>query len=127
MRVLVCGGRDYEDLHEDGRNAVFVALSDIHAVTPIAFVMQGGAKGADRSAREWAATNNVPGQTYHADWSTFGRAAGPIRNRRMLANGNPDLVVAFAGGRGTADMVRLARNADIKVIVVPSRPLSEGR
>jgi hypothetical protein len=43
------------------------------------------------------------------EWlSLAGPAAGPIRNQRMLDWG-PDLVVAFAGGKGTADMVRRAR------------------
>ena len=38
-----------------------------------------------------------------------GNAAGPIRNQRMLDHGKPDIVVAFPGGSGTADMVKLSR------------------
>jgi hypothetical protein len=44
--------------------------------------------------------------------------AGPIRNQRMLVEGKPDLVVAFPGGKGTAGMVTLARNAGVDVIMV---------
>jgi hypothetical protein len=50
-----------------------------------------------------------------ADWRKYGAAAGPIRNQRML-EGPPDIVVAFAGGKGTADMVQRARAAGIAVI-----------
>jgi hypothetical protein len=50
-----------------------------------------------------------------ADWHWHGRAAGPIRNQKMLDWG-PDLVVAFAGGDGTACMMRLARAAGVEVI-----------
>jgi hypothetical protein len=49
------------------------------------------------------------------DWKRHGPAAGPMRNQRMLDWG-PDLVVAFAGGKGTADMVRRARAAGVDVI-----------
>lgn len=36
----------------------------------------------------------------------------------MLDLAKPDVVVAFKGGRGTADMVRRAREAGVKVIEV---------
>lgn len=36
----------------------------------------------------------------------------------MLTEGNPDLVVAFKGEKGTANMVDQARRAGIKVIEV---------
>src|SRR5216684_4086692 len=68
----------------------------------------GGATGADQFAMEWAATKpEIKRYVCHADWETHGRAAGPIRNEKMLT-WKPDLVVAFPGGVGTADMVRRA-------------------
>jgi hypothetical protein len=36
----------------------------------------------------------------------------------MLGQGHPDLVVAFPGGRGTADMVRRANAAGVRVMEV---------
>jgi beta-phosphoglucomutase-like phosphatase (HAD superfamily) len=54
-------------------------------------------------------------------WSTRRKGAGPQRNAAMLAL-EPDEVIAFhediAASRGTADMVRRARKAGIKVRVV---------
>ena len=67
------------------------------------------ARGADRFAQEWANANGVAWIVYDANWTKHGRAAGPIRNQQMLDEGRPTLVVAFPGGRGTADMVRRAR------------------
>ena len=55
---------------------------------------------------------------YMADWDGLGRKAGPIRNQRMLDDGKPDLGIAFPGGRGTADMVRRAREAGVETIQV---------
>jgi UDP-N-acetylmuramoylalanine-D-glutamate ligase len=38
-----------------------------------------------------------------------------MRNKWMLTDGKPDLVIAFPGGRGTASMVNLARAAGVPV------------
>jgi hypothetical protein len=111
MRLLVCGGRDYTD----GATA-FALLDRIHAMRPITCVIQGDARGADTLARHWACSHSVPHEDYPADWRTHGKAAGHIRNAQMLAEGRPDKVVAFPGGRGTADMVRKARAAGLNVL-----------
>jgi hypothetical protein len=42
------------------------------------------------------------------DWKTHGKAGGPIRNQMMLDDYKPQVVIAFPGGSGTADMVRRA-------------------
>lgn len=81
-------------------------------------IIHGGARGADSLAAYWAAHSGVPFETYQADWKQHGRGAGPIRNKRMLSEGKPDLVVAFPGGSGTAHMVRIAREAGVKVMEV---------
>lgn len=110
MNVLVCGGRAFED-----RDKVVSVLDEIHASTPIKCVIHGGAKGADALADYWA-TLHAPMRIVMvpADWSAYGRAAGPLRNARML-EWNPDLVIAFPGGRGTEDMVRKAEASGVPV------------
>ena len=112
LRVLVCGGRDYDDL-----GAVWGQLDAFHALKgPITAVIHGGARGADLLAAQWAIRSEVPHIEFKAAWGTYGTAAGPLRNKRMLDEGKPDLVIAFPGGRGTANMVRQARAADVEVI-----------
>lgn len=106
MRILVCGGRDYDD-----QRRVFAVLD---ALAP-ALVIQGGARGADLHARAWATARGKPCATFDAPWAALGRGAGPIRNGWMLEFGHPDLVVAFPGGKGTADMVSQAQRAGIQV------------
>lgn len=107
-RVLVCGGRDFP-----GYWTVFEALDGQHKAAPITLLIEGGALGADRFGRRWAQERGVPFQTFPADWTRDGKAAGPIRNRRMLVEGQPDLVIAFPGGKGTASMVALSRKAGV--------------
>lgn len=109
-RILVCGGRDYSD-----RAAVGRALSAIQRKHGIAIIIQGAARGADMLAAEWGWERGVSVGSYPANWERDGKRAGPIRNQRMLDEGKPDAVVAFPGGRGTADMVRRATEAGVPV------------
>lgn len=80
-------------------------------------IIQGGAKGADFLAKCWAKEKAVPCEEYPADWS-LGKQAGIIRNKRMLEEGKPDLVLAFPGGKGTANMIWQAVDAGIEVYIV---------
>lgn len=115
MKVLVCGGRDYDD-----KAVVYAMLDRIHVEHPISLVIDGGANGADLLARSWGWDRDVKRRTFPAKWKEHGKAAGPIRNAQMLSEGEPDLVVAFPGGRGTANMVSLARGSGVKVIEIPA-------
>jgi len=112
MKVLVCGGRDFNDAMTLGS-----WLGGIHKNHgPITLLIEGGARGADRMAREFAKWQGIPVRTFPADWDAHGNAAGPIRNRQMLDEGKSDLVVAFEGGRGTANMVQQAEAAGVRVL-----------
>ena len=111
MRVLVCGGRNFDDSLTLGS-----WLGGIHKDHRIDVIIEGGARGADFMARKFAEWAGIKVLSFPADWDKHGRAAGPLRNQRMLDEGKPDLVVAFAGGRGTADMVNRARQAGVRVL-----------
>jgi hypothetical protein len=133
MRLLVCGGRSYGRV-PDGcppdqiRSHAEVAarqsfllretLDVIHQATPIAVVIHGAAAGADAHADSWARLKGISVEPYKANWRTHGAKAGPIRNQQMLDAGKPDMVVAFPGGRGTADMVKRAKAAGIRLMEV---------
>jgi SLOG family YspA-like protein len=110
MRVLVCGGRYYSD-----REALEKYLDALHSESPISLVIDGGASGADTLANQWAVERHIRAASFPADWRKHGKAAGPIRNQQMLDEGKPDVVVAFPGGRGTADMVARAKRAGVPV------------
>jgi UDP-N-acetylglucosamine:LPS N-acetylglucosamine transferase len=113
VRIIVCGGRRYED-----DVIVDAVLDRLHRKTPVTLLIHGGATGADALARSWAMHRGVLTDTYPAAWKTHGLAAGSIRNAWMLREGRPELVVAFPGGPGTADMLRQTRQAGCPVVVV---------
>jgi len=113
--ILVCGGRAFAD-----RENLTAVLDRLREDCPALRVMHGGGFGADALAGAWAALRGVPCDVYPADWRK-GRRAGPMRNERMLARlrlETAPLVVAFPGGRGTADMVRRAKAAGVNVLEV---------
>ena len=114
MKVLVCGGRDYNDYgHLKRVMSNFVASRGIDKEE--IHIIHGGALGADSMAEFWANENGIKTLVFQADWTQHGKAAGPIRNRQML-NVGPDIVIAFPGGPGTENMIELAKEAGIKVI-----------
>jgi hypothetical protein len=95
MKLLVCGGRDFDDAP-----LLFRTLDDLHREHRFTDMMQGGVRGAVALAKDWAMTHpDIVRFEYKADWKKYGPAAGPIRNQKMPDWG-PDLVVAFAGGEG---------------------------
>ena len=109
VKLIVCGGRDWRDA-----GAVDCVLTVAHERRHIALLITGGAKGADSLAARWAHANFVPYLTMPANWDAHGDAAGPIRNQAMLDQ-IVDGVIAFPGGRGTAHMCKIAREAGVPV------------
>jgi hypothetical protein len=110
--VLVTGGRDFAD-----RRWLSEVLTELNARYNFRCLIHGAARGADSLAEEWGLQNGVYPKPFPADWQKHGRKAGPIRNAEMLKE-KPDLVIAFPGGKGTADMVKRAKQAGIEVIEV---------
>lgn len=111
MRILVCGGRDYDDWA-----TVSWALAPFESEETT--IIQGGASGADFLGKVWAKFKGISQIEFKADWKLFGKQAGHIRNQLMLEEGKPDLVIAFPGGTGTADMVKRAKKAGVEVIEI---------
>src|SRR5689334_6115167 len=109
FRVLVTGGRHYDNAVEVQR-----ALDSVVGRFGLPTVIHGGATGADQLAARWAFRVGASVVARPADWKRHGGMAGPLRNREMLEL-KPNLVIAFPGGRGTADMVRRARAAGVPV------------
>ena len=109
MRILVCGGRSYCDI-----DTLYRTLDHLDAERDIATVVTGGCSGADQLAELWARERDKVVIVVPAQWGVYGRSAGPKRNESML-DLNPDLVVAFKGGRGTQDMVNRATEKGIPV------------
>ena len=113
LLVLVTGAREWADVEPIRRELLLLPSDSI--------LLHGNARGADRLAGAIAAELGLDVRPRPANWEQFGKAAGIIRNREMLAEG-PDVVLAFhpnlEQAKGTKHMVRIARNAGVPVRVV---------
>lgn len=123
IKLIVTGGRFYQDSAH-----VRATLTLIHEHIGIAHLYEGAAGGADKFAWFWRQDNKVDGKRFPANWEGPCRetcrpnhrrfpgenrhstcpAAGIYRNHDMYDAVNPDLVVAFPGGKGTGDMMGYA-------------------
>jgi len=121
FRILVCGGRDY------GNRTYFFSFMDRVLETiggtgenprRNVVIIHGAARGADSLADDYGSERGLRVIRYPADWNTHKKAAGPIRNRLMLTDGQPHVIVAFPGGNGTADMIRQGKKAGVPVYEV---------
>lgn len=111
MKVIAfTGGRDFSDL--EMFEHVFRNLRSRHGDFLAA---HGGASGLDKMVRQSCLSMGWPCVEMPAPWGFHGPAAGPIRNGWILRYLSPELLVAFPGGKGTADMVRQAIALGIKV------------
>lgn len=119
--AIFCGSRDFDD------RTIIETL--VHGVSSVAtlrgrpFIMvEGEARGADIRSREEAEQIGVYVVKVPADWDRHGKAAGVIRNIKMLEEYQPDLVIAFSddvrNSRGTRHMCSIAKKAGVPTYVV---------
>lgn len=116
-RVIICGGRDFSD-----KDLCFRTLDEILPGCADVEIVSGHAKGEDSFDEEYAALRSFPVKIFKADWKQYGRAAGPIRNRAMLAYALEltPLIIAFWTGesKDTKNMIDQARKAGAEVKVI---------
>lgn len=109
MNVIIAGGRDFSDYAR-----VLDAMDDFYFAGEI---VSGGANGADALGERWAADHDRDIKRFPADWSKYGKSAGPIRNLEMALYA--DVLVAFWDGksRGTKHMIDTALKHGLEVHV----------
>ena len=115
-RIIVAGGRDFTD---------YALLSETLDVILKRYtlrevqIVSGCCRGADALGERYAREHGIPVVRFPADWQAYGKAAGPIRNRKMAeyASEGEGILVAFWDGksRGTASMIRLAEKYELQI------------
>lgn len=112
----IVGSRDYPDMGQVRRYVRRLAK-----LRPDAVVVSGGARGVDTVAAEEAELAGLTVTVHRADWDLLGRAAGPERNARLVAD--VDGLTAFWDGKsaGTLDAIRQAIRAGMTVLLNPGR------
>lgn len=106
-KIAFTGGRDYTD---------DVTVYTVLNVLQPDYVLVGDADGLDRLVRTFCKRLAIPFTKFVADWETHGKSAGPMRNSKLLEEA--ELLIAFPGGRGTANCIQQAQEQGIPVLEV---------
>ena len=69
MKILVCGGRNFDDAMLFG--SWMGGVMNDYTVTE---VIHGGARGADHMAGEFAKWKGIPVRVFPAQWEEYGKA-----------------------------------------------------
>ena len=125
FRIIVAGGRDFDNyellertLEDYIRNMLDLGSTDIIEI------ISGRAVGADRLGELFADRSNIPVTCFEANWRTYGKSAGPMRNREMAVYASEEgyygILIAFWNGysKGTSDMIKAAEKYDLEIKIV---------
>lgn len=106
-RIVVAGCRYFTD-YSAAKAFIEFAIQDLREQYDLVF-LSGDCVGADKLGERFATENGFAVEHFPADWETFGKSAGPIRNRKMAEAA--DYVICFWDGksRGTASMINYAK------------------
>jgi YspA, cpYpsA-related SLOG family len=115
FKVIVAGSRDFNN-YELLKRKLDVALAN--KVSEGITIISGAARGADKLGERYAAERGYDLISKPADWDTYGKRAGYIRNEEMAKIA--DALVAFWDGksRGTYHMINIAKRYNLPTIVV---------
>jgi hypothetical protein len=140
MRIIIAGGRDFDNYELLVNNAVSIVarlagqntekkftstgFEYIVPVDKIYEIVSGCAKGADQLGEKFAKAFKFQLKQFPADWDKFGKSAGYKRNEQMALYAKEDpnfgVLIAFWDGKskGTKHMIDLAYKHGLKVFVV---------
>jgi hypothetical protein len=106
VKIAIVGSRKYAPM-KDVRNFVKALKKNDEEYV----IVSGGAHGVDRVAEEEAREQGIPVEIYIPNWQAHGKAAGPMRNKKIVDAA--DAVYAFWDGesRGTKSSIDLAEGA----------------
>ncbi len=107
MRVIIAGGRDFND-YELLENKCDFYLQNFN--NRKIEIVSGTCKGADKLGEQYAESRGYPVRRLPADWDKHGKVAGHIRNVQMSEYA--ECLISFWDGesRGTKDMIEIATN-----------------
>lgn len=115
-RVIIAGGREFQDYELVKDRVGYYIQNELQSDSVV--IVSGHASGADTLGERYAHEHGLKCELYPADWKSYGKAAGPIRNGQM-ADAAQALIAFWDGeSRGTKNMIETAKANGLKVIVV---------
>ena len=116
FRVIIAGTRDFKD-YELLKSYCDYMLSQKAQSGEEITIISGGASGADTLGEKYAKERGYNLLQFPAQWETYGRQAGPIRNREMAKNADALIALWDGKSRGTKNMIEEAKKRGLRVAV----------
>lgn len=122
-RVIIAGSREFTDqtrLNKVCRWIFKTARIPVSGTT----IISGTCRGTDKMGEEYAREEGMAVARFPADWSRYGKMAGPRRNGEMaryaIKKGCNGVLIAFlrADSRGTKNMIDTAVKMKLETYVV---------
>lgn len=122
IKVIIAGSRNFYDydIVEDTVVSYFMSRGILKENVEI---ISGGARGADSLGEQLASSYGLKLTVFPAQWDTYGKAAGMIRNKEMadyaIKNSDKAILFAFWDGKshGTKGMIDIAKRCGMEVII----------
>lgn len=114
MRLIIAGSRDFNDY----KLLVETLEAEGFNKSTVAEVVSGRAHGADALGEKWAISLGIPIKRMPADWDSYGKRAGYIRNSEMAEYANACIVFWNGSSKGTKHMIDVAKRKQGMLLVV---------
>jgi len=114
MITIIAGSRNITNY-----TTVYEAIKESGWMHDIEKVVSGRAKGVDSLGEQWArehiGENNI--MMFPADWKTYGKSAGYVRNQEMALAADSLIAVWNMKSKGTMHMIDIAQALDLQVFI----------
>lgn len=88
MKLAVVGSRYYKNFEFVEEN-----INEFRKKNDVTELVSGGAEGVDTLAEEYSKKYDIPITVFEANWTKYGKSAGPIRNKLIVKEA--DVIMAF--------------------------------
>jgi hypothetical protein len=114
MITIIAGGRDIQG--SEAERLIKAAIEACGFKGEITGIMHGDCRGIDKMAGSLLA-DLWPIHPVPAEWTKYGKPAGPIRNAKMAKMAQALIAIWEGKSSGTADMIEKAKKEGLKVYV----------
>lgn len=116
-RLIVAGDRDYTNI-DAVYNQIGHYLVTRNISTEDLIIISGNCRGVDKIGESFANEYETGLELFPADWESYGRAAGPIRNEKMAKISNGLLAFLNKKSIGTKNMINQAIKRGLEVVII---------
>ena len=110
MKTIIAGSRGITDYR-------YLLKCLLKVDWEITTVISGVARGADALGEKFATDKGIPTILFPANWASYGRAAGYIRNEEMAEHAEACVVLWDGQSKGSAHMIKEAEKAGLRLAV----------